>query len=259
MNVQSLFACAVLLATFKAAQAAPSGIADFDEVSAVVESSLKATNVAEISRRQQFWLDEARIVGTTRGEFKIIKPVDFAMPSLTQTRIVSVDTAGQVAAVRLEAVDQSAREFTAFYSLTKRTGNWRIAGMVFDTHESAGDDFQNRVAVQRLLQDYAEGFRSGDGAALRPHWFDHARVIGSLHGSPITRDADGFCQLVTELKAQPDFAALNVSVMQTGSAACARVEIQDWKGTRYTDFLLLYRTSEEFKISQKVFDAHGDR
>lgn len=248
-----------LLIATTTVKAAPTNTTDFDDVSAIVKSALSPLNAADTNRTDSLWLKDARTVGDADGSFTVSAAADLNDHVPATFRIVSVDVAGQIAAVRVEAANLDGHPFTEFFALIKQAGAWRIAGAVRSSIAAKEDDFSSGLDVQKTLHAYSESFRTGNGLALRPIWFEHARVTGSVHGQPVNRDPDGFCRLVTEVQAQPDFESVNVAVMQAGRAACARVEIKDWKGVRYTDFLLLFKQGGEFKISQKVFDAHGDR
>lgn len=44
----------------------------------------------------------------------------------------------------------------------------------------------------------------------------------------------------------------------SGPAAAAKVEFLDWNGLRFTDFFVLYKENEEWKISGKVYDSHSN-
>lgn len=208
------------------------------------------------------WLATARVVGSmgkvstalSSGEF--IKQVTrLTDAKTTVAELLSVELAGTAAAARIERTDASGRQVTIFSTLTKQASDWKITGAVYDVRSST-TTWQDYLAVQETLDIYADSFRIGQGSRLRPRWMEHARVLGVLHGTVVDRSRDQFCQLVTAVKAQPDFSSLTAGIHVSGPAAYARVEIKDWKGTPYTDFLLLYREDRVWKISAKVFDAH---
>ena len=48
-----------------------------------------------------------------------------------------------------------------------------------------------------------------------------------------------------------------VSIDISGTAAMARLEAENWRGTRYTDFFVLVRRDDVWKIASKVFFAHS--
>ncbi|MBV9518326.1 MAG: nuclear transport factor 2 family protein [Hyphomicrobiales bacterium] len=48
-----------------------------------------------------------------------------------------------------------------------------------------------------------------------------------------------------------------MTIEHSGTAAMARLEAENWRGTRYTDFFVLVETGGEWKIASKVFFAHS--
>ena len=54
----------------------------------------------------------------------------------------------------------------------------------------------------------------------------------------------------------PTLSAKIVGIDISGTAGNARVEISDWRGTRYTDFFLLCNAGS-WRITSKVFFAHS--
>ncbi len=54
-----------------------------------------------------------------------------------------------------------------------------------------------------------------------------------------------------------DLQARTVAIELAGSAAMARLEAENWCGTRYTDFFVLIWRDNAWRISSKVFFAHA--
>lgn len=92
---------------------------------------------------------------------------------------------------------------------------------------------------------------------MRPYWFDHAHVVGSLDGTFVNLDADGFCGLVDEVGGSPEVKSRLVFIDDQGNAACAKVEFLDWVGARYTDYFVLYKHEGKWSFSGKVYDSHS--
>lgn len=116
--------------------------------------------------------------------------------------------------------------------------------------------FDEYAAIVATLQPYIDAARTGDGSSMRHIWFDHARIVGSLDGTPVNLDPDAFCQLINQVGGSPAVQARIVSIDYQGRAASARIEFQDWGGARYTDFFVLYKLEGQWKISAKVYDSH---
>ena len=127
--------------------------------------------------------------------------------------------------------------------------------MTTPTKTQERESFDAYSAVVNALQPYIEGARSGDLTLLRGAFADHANIAGIYGGELMASAADS----VLEWPAQPSpdvkvhIAALDVS----GTAAYAKLEIIDWMGMRFTDFLLLVRIDGEWKISAKLSDSHS--
>jgi len=124
------------------------------------------------------------------------------------------------------------------------------------TKENERQSFDEYAAIAAALQPYIDAARTGDGASMRPIWFDHARIVGSLDGNSVNLNADAFCNLIDQVGGSPNVQARIVSIDYQGCAASARIEFFDWGGARYTDFFILYKQDGEWKISGKVYDSH---
>lgn len=248
------------------------------EVAAALQPYIDAARSGQASATRASWHNSARIVGSVDGAFLVNTPDQLiawtdatgASPGL-ESQIVSIEIVGPAAAARIEFANWAGFRFTDFFVLNKLRGKWRIIGKVFDTHgrngpvaatpsqESEAESFAQTEAAAATIEAYVTHSRSGDGRALRPHWFDHAHIVGLFDGTVIDRDADGFCPRITEQTGAPNRAAGIASIDRSGPAASARIELNDWNAIRYTDFFVLYRTDGKWRISAKSFDAHGRR
>ena len=66
-----------------------------------------------------------------------------------------------------------------------------------------------------------------------------------------------FCELIEKGGPASDLIAHVVGIEFSGSAAMARLEAANWRGTRYTDFFTLVFRDNEWRIASKVFYAHA--
>ena len=48
-----------------------------------------------------------------------------------------------------------------------------------------------------------------------------------------------------------------VAIEYIGNAGMARLEARNWRGTRYTDFFVLSKQDDNWRINSKVFYAHS--
>lgn len=250
----------------------------FGEVSAALQPYIDAARTGRATASRAIWHDHARIAGAVDGAFMVLTPDELIgwangvgpSPNMA-ANIVSLDVAGQAAAARIEFTGWAGFRFTDFFVLNRQAGQWQVTGKVYDAHgrneatgthrpaETEAEDFGQYDAIARTIDAYISCARSGDGRTLRPNWFDHAHVIGTLDGAAVDRDADAFCDRLIATGGAPNVMGRIVSIDRSGPAASARVELNEWQGIRYTDFLLLYRNDSRWRISAKSFDAHGRR
>ena len=112
------------------------------------------------------------------------------------------------------------------------------------------ESFAAQDAIASTLQRYVDGARKGDTRLLRSAFADGARVSGSYGGKPVTwtlqKGGPATC-LKTRI----------VAIEYMGTAAMTRLEAENWRGTRYTDFFVLVRTDGSWRIDSKVFFAHS--
>ncbi|TAJ38675.1 MAG: hypothetical protein EPO55_15055 [Reyranella sp.] len=125
------------------------------------------------------------------------------------------------------------------------------------TPEKETQSFAIPQAIAETLSRYIDGARSGDVALLRSAFTEGARVSGSYSGKPVSWSLQEFCDAVAKGGAAPGLEARVVSMESAGGAAMARLEAQNWRGTRYTDFFVLVRQGDGWRIDSKVFFAHA--
>lgn len=124
------------------------------------------------------------------------------------------------------------------------------------TAEDETESFAVPQAIAETLQRYIDGARLGEVALLRSAFTDGARVSGSYGGKPVSWTLPEFCDAVAKGGAASGLEARVVSIEHSGGAGMARLEALNWRGTRYTDFFVLVRRDEGWRIDSKVFFAH---
>ena len=107
-----------------------------------------------------------------------------------------------------------------------------------------------------VLQDYLDGARAGDVVLMRRAFRESARICGTYGGKLVDWSLEEFCALIAKGGPAPTLPAAIVGSEISGTAGNARVEINDWRGTRYTDFFLLSNDGG-WQITSKVFFAHS--
>lgn len=118
--------------------------------------------------------------------------------------------------------------------------------------------FGEYKAVVNALQPYIKSAATGDGKFIRTAFYDHAHIVGSVGGEFYNMDADVFASVVADGGPSPEVQSHIAWIDISGPAAAAKVEFIDWGGNRFTDFFVLYRHEDQWKISGKVYDSHSN-
>ena len=110
--------------------------------------------------------------------------------------------------------------------------------------------------IEKAIQFYIDGAKSGRGEDMRPAFHADATVYGyigkDLFAGPIQNlfdwnDGNG---PATELKA--NIASIDV----IGTVATVRLELDNWTGHKFTDLFNLLNVDGTWKIMNKVFHLH---
>ena len=120
-----------------------------------------------------------------------------------------------------------------------------------------GSSFSAYDAILAPLQHYVEGARKGDSSLMRKAFLDAAHIRGSYAGKPVDWTLDEFCGLIDKHGPASEVKTRIVTVEHSGTAAMARLEAENWRGTRYTDFFVLLKEDNAWRITAKVFFAHA--
>jgi Putative lumazine-binding len=112
-------------------------------------------------------------------------------------------------------------------------------------------------AIAARLQSYIDAARTGDGARMRNTFLETAHIRGSYGGKPVAWTVSDFCDVIDKGGPAADLTSRIVTIDHSGTAAMARVEAENWRGTRYTDFFVLLEIDTDWRIASKVFFAHS--
>lgn len=117
--------------------------------------------------------------------------------------------------------------------------------------------FAAHEAIAATLQQYIDGARAGTGNLMRLAFADGARIRGTYGGKPVDWPLQDFCDIIDKGGPAADLDARIVAIEYEGTAGMARLEARNWRGTRYTDFFVLIKQDDVWRISSKVFFAHS--
>lgn len=110
--------------------------------------------------------------------------------------------------------------------------------------------------ITKPIEKYIEAARTGDAVLMHEAFLDGAMIRGSYGGKPVDWTLREFCDVVGKGGPAPNLEATIAAVEPSGTAATARLEAVDWRGSRYTDFFVLLNRDGEWRIAGKVFFAH---
>jgi hypothetical protein len=130
-----------------------------------------------------------------------------------------------------------------------------MAGAVSTADERAS--FESYDAIAATLQRYIDGARTGDSGLMRKAFLEAAHIRGSYDGKSVDWTLSDFCGLIDKHGPAADISARIVMIELSGTAAAARLEAENWRGTRYTDFFVLLEVDATWRIASKVFFAHS--
>jgi putative lumazine-binding protein len=125
------------------------------------------------------------------------------------------------------------------------------------TATEEAESFATQEAIAATLQRYIDAASSGKGSLMRTAFAAGARVRGTYGGKPVDWALPEFCDLIDKGGPIADLQARIVAIDYAGNAGMARLEARNWRGTRYTDFFVLIKRDDGWRISDKVFFAHS--
>lgn len=115
--------------------------------------------------------------------------------------------------------------------------------------ESGADE---RATISKTIDIYIDGGRKGSSEVMREAFHDGATIYTATAGGPIQLLYD----LVDSKPPANDIPYSIANLDVAGNIAMARVEIDDWAGTRYSDMFTLVKAGDDWKIVSKVSYKH---
>ncbi|MBT5373443.1 MAG: nuclear transport factor 2 family protein [Rhodospirillaceae bacterium] len=118
-------------------------------------------------------------------------------------------------------------------------------------------DVNDPEMIEKVIQFYIDGAKSGRGEDMKPAFHADATIFGyigdDLFAGPIQKlfdwnDENG---PATGLKAK----IANIDIV--GTVATVRLELDDWTGHKFTDLFTLLKVDGAWKVMNKVFHLHA--
>ena len=126
-----------------------------------------------------------------------------------------------------------------------------------NTEGSVMADANDRTMIEKVVQHYIDGAKSGRGDDMKPAFHEDATIFGyigpDLFAGPIQKlfdwnDENG---PATDIKTEIS----NIDIAET--IAIVRLESDNWTGHKFTDFFTLLKVDWSWKIMNKVFHLHA--
>ncbi len=119
------------------------------------------------------------------------------------------------------------------------------------------NDVHEHDAIDKILQHYIDGMKSGKGDAMKPAFHKDATIFGyagaELFGGPIQQLFDWSDHSAPATALQTRIASIDLAK----TVATVRLELTNLNGARYTDMFTLLNVDGEWKIMSKVFHLHS--
>ncbi len=120
--------------------------------------------------------------------------------------------------------------------------------------DSPGDANQ----IEAVMQTYIEGGRTGSIDTLRPIFHELATICGYVGPDLFAGPIEMMYDWLAETGPAADLVAGDIRIDVEGSAASARVELNNWNGHRFTDFFTLVKIEGQWQVMSKVFYLHRE-
>ena len=111
--------------------------------------------------------------------------------------------------------------------------------------------------IAATIQHYVDGARAADSGLIRLAFTETARICGSYRGKAVEWSVQECCSIMEKGGRAENLEARVVGIEYAGNAGMARLEACNWRGTRYTDFFVLVKQANVWRISSKAFFAHS--
>ncbi len=122
--------------------------------------------------------------------------------------------------------------------------------------EATSEDHVRKI--ERVMQTYIQGGRTGDIDTLRPIFHELATICGYVGPDLFAGPIEMFYDWHAENGPADGLVAGDTRIDVEGSAASVRIELDNWTGHRFTDFFTLVRIDGQWQIMSKVFYLHAE-
>ena len=121
-----------------------------------------------------------------------------------------------------------------------------------------GDFTSDSRQIEAVMRTYIEGGRTGSVDTLRPIFHELATICGYVGPDLFAGPIEMMYDWLAETGQAADLVAGDIRIDVEGSAATARVELDNWNGHRFTDFFTLVKIEGQWQVMSKVFYLHPE-
>ncbi|OCQ52028.1 putative lumazine-binding protein [Photorhabdus australis subsp. thailandensis] len=117
---------------------------------------------------------------------------------------------------------------------------------------------QEYNAIVEVINKYKEGCEKANSDMMKPAFNEQATIFGvdddnTLVGGPI----QGLFDIIDDtFQPSPETKIVIVSIDIVGTAASARIDMDDLSGFHFTDFLHLLKVDGKWTIVSKIYHTH---
>ncbi len=113
-------------------------------------------------------------------------------------------------------------------------------------------------AIEKVINIYTGGAKSGKGADMKPAFVDNAIIYGYV-GDDLAFQGpiQGLFDWNDSNGPAKDLEGRIAHIDVVGTIAHVRVEAENWTGHKFTDMFVLIKLDGHWKIVSKVFHLHA--
>ena len=123
--------------------------------------------------------------------------------------------------------------------------------------DDVSSNTDDREMIEKTVQFYIDGAKSGKGDDMKPAFHADATIFGyigdDLFSGPIQKLFDWNDENGPATDLETKIASIDIA----GTVASVRLESDNWTGHKFTDFFTLLKVEGAWKIMNKVFHLHA--
>ena len=123
--------------------------------------------------------------------------------------------------------------------------------------DDVSSNTDDREMIEKTVQFYIDGAKSGKGDDMKPAFHADATIFGyigdDLFSGPIQKLFDWNDENGPATDLETKIASIDIAC----TVATVRLESDNWTGHKFTDFFTLLKVEGAWKIMNKVFHLHA--